>query len=591
MKRRTRRTPGLIRDYTLDPDEVLLDAFNLPSFDTDQFEGRVERSLQKHVPLLVGGAVALIFAVFLVQAWNLQVVRGEALAVLSANNSLDHEILFAKRGVLSDRHGVPLAWNASALHQDGSVDERAYALRRYHEGDGFSHILGFLNYPEQDSDGNWWRSEYIGRAGVEQSFNERLSGENGVRLIEVDALGAVRSANTIDPPENGENITLSIDAAMQQALFAALRDGAHEAGFVAGLGIVMDVHTGELLALTNYPEYTAQAMTDGTDTEAIAAYAADERQPFLNRALLGEYSPGSIVKPYVVAAALNEGLIAPEKEIHSTGEIRIPNPYVPGAFTVFRDWRTHGWVDAREALAVSSNIYFYAISGGFEAQRGLGIGALSEYARRFGLGAPTGISFDAEASGVVPTPEWKARVFGEDDPWSLGNTYHTAIGQFGFLTTPIQAVRYIAAVANGGWLVTPRVYAGGEPHRTRVGVLDAHLAVVREGMQRAAETGTAVAVNVPGMRIAAKTGTAEVGVNNEHMHSWVVGFWPADEPQFAFAALLERAPAETLRGAAPAMRAFFEYLVREQPEYARGEYPVHEPLPTPTLTPRDDAEA
>ena len=562
---------GRIRNRHIDPDEVLLDAFNLPSFDTSQFEGRVERSIHGRVPLLVGGIAAVILCILLLQAWNLQIAQGEAMAVLSERNNLRHEIIFAERGVIYDRNGEELAWNVSPETYDET--DSAFSLRAYAPRNGLAHVLGFVGYPEKDASGFWWRTDYVGKAGVERSLEPLLHGTNGVRIIEVDALNNVQSANVIRSPVDGKNVTLSIDADVQEALYEALRSGAQQAGFVGGAGVVMDTTTGEVLALTSYPEYASQTLTDGTNTEEIQGYATHPGQPFLNRAVLGEYTPGSIVKPYIAAAALAEGIITPRTAILSTGEIRIPNPYDPHRDSVFRDWKAHGWVDVRKALAVSSNVFFYAVGGGYERQEGLGIERLAAYAARFGFGIPTGIDLGAEGSGVVPTPAWKRDVFGDDDPWRIGDTYHTSIGQFGFLVTPIQAVRYIASIANGGTLLTPHLVKDAPTDAFSVGIADEYLRVVRQGMRRGVESGTAAAVNVPGIRIAAKTGTAQLGVRNEFMNSWVVGFWPAERPRFAFAAVLERAPAGTLRGAAPAMRTFFEWLVRERPAYARGEYP------------------
>src|SRR3989344_3146328 len=139
----------------------------------------------------------------------------------------------------------------------------------------------------------------------------------------------------------------------------------------------------------------------------------------------------------------------------------------------------------REAIAVSSDEYFYTIGGGYESQKGLGIAKLDEYARIFGLGTPSGIALLGEASGVIPTPEWKEAVFGPDDPWRIGNTYHTAIGQFGFQLTPLQAVRFTAAIANGGKLLVPQVVASSSPVYKNVRVSDIHLSVVRDGMRLA----------------------------------------------------------------------------------------------------------
>lgn len=565
---------GSLKNRDIDPDEVLLDAFNLPSFDTNQFEGRVERSIRGRVPMMVGGVAAIVFVIFLLQTWNLQIARGEAMALLSSQNNLNKEILFAERGVIYDRNQRELAWNTLPVETDDSLS--VYSLREYSDRDGLAHLLGFVGYPEKDASGFWWRTDYLGKAGVESSLNHLLHGENGVRIIEVDALNNIQSENTIQSPVDGRSITLSVDVDIQEALYKAIRSGAREAGFVGGAGVVMDVTTGEVLALTNYPEYSSQVMTDGVDQEAIQRYATQSGQPFLNRAVLGEYTPGSIVKPYIAAAALAEDLVTPITSILSTGEIRVPNPYSPGNDSIFRDWKAHGWVNVREAIAVSSNVYFYAVGGGHEGQKGLGIERLAAYAARFGFGVPTGIELDSEGRGVVPTPSWKEEIFGEDDPWRIGNTYHTSIGQFGFLVTPVQAARYIAAVANGGTLLTPHLIKGAPSQTFPVGIPDEHLNVVRQGMRQGAESGTAAAVNVSGIRIAAKTGTAQLGVNNESMNSWVVGFWPADEPKFAFAAVLEKAPAGTLRGAAPALQSFFQTIVNEHPEYARGEYPVVE---------------
>ncbi|QSH39499.1 hypothetical protein JXR01_00595 [Candidatus Kaiserbacteria bacterium] len=571
-----RKNSSRIKYSNIDPDEVLLDAFNLPSFDTNQFEGRVERSIQRNIPLFVGGFAAFIFLIFLFQAWNLQIARGEAIALLSQQNRLDHEVLFAERGVIFDRLGRELVWNTLPEFIEGTETHDTFSLRAYTQQEGFAHILGFVGYPEKDSSGFWWRTDYVGKAGVESSLNETLEGENGVRIIEVDALNNIQSQNIIRPPVDGQNVILSIDKDVQEALYNAIKKGAQRAGFVGASSVVLDVQTGEVIAITSYPEYSPQVMTDGVPEEAIQSYTSDGGQPFLNRAITGEYTPGSIVKPYIAAAALSEGIVTANTSFLSTGEIRIPNPYSPDNDSIFRDWKAHGWVNAIEALAVSSNVYFYTVGGGYEGQEGLGIEKLAAYATRFGLGQPTGIDFGSEAIGVVPTPMWKEEVFGSDNPWRLGNTFHTSIGQFGFLVTPIQAVRYIAAVANGGELLVPHVTKDTTTVQRSVGIEDTYLEIVRTGMRKGAESGTSVAVNVPGIRIAGKTGTAQLGVKNESMNSWVVGFWPADNPRFAFATVLEKAPAGTLQGAAPAMRSFFEWLVNEQPEYTNGEYPINE---------------
>jgi penicillin-binding protein 2 len=173
----------------------------------------------------------------------------------------------------------------------------------------------------------------------------------------------------------------------------------------------------------------------------------------------------------------------------------------------------------------------------------------------------------------VPTPEWKEEVFGADDPWRIGDTYHTSIGQFGFLVTPIQAIRYAAALANDGTLVEPHIEKGQEPVLVHNDFDPAYFDIIHEGMRMGVQGGTVASLNVPGIELAGKTGTAEVGTRNQYMNSLAIGFWPYDKPRFAFAVVLERAKAGTLVGAAPSMRPFFEWLVQEYPEYAAGHYP------------------
>jgi penicillin-binding protein 2 len=329
----------------------------------------------------------------------------------------------------------------------------------------------------------------------------------------------------------------------------------------------MDVRTGEIIALVSFPEFDSQLLSDG-DTTALASYTTDVREPFLNRAVSGAYAPGSIVKPIFAAGALAEGIISPEKEIESIGYISIPNPYNPPQPTIIRDWRAHGWTDMREAIAVSSDVYFFSIGGGYAGQEGLGILRLDEYAQLFGLGKDTGSPFLGEVTGTVPTPEWKARMF-EGDEWRIGDTYNTSIGQYGFQVTPLQMARVSAVFANGGWLLTPHILKTQKVDKEFVAIDEGVLKVVRDGMRLAVTSanGTAQSLAIAGLPIAGKTGTAEVGAGNRLMHSWVIGFWPADNPQYAFATVLERAPAGTLAGAAPAMRSFFEWMINEKAEY------------------------
>lgn len=571
-----------VRSHEIAPDEIFLDSTNLPAHEVSSFEGRVERPVSSRAVFAVAVAFAAICLLFGGRAFQLQIARGATLAEISRNNTLESWPLFSARGLIYDAVGRQLAWNEAPLqttvsggiHNATSTEilstTTPYALRKYIEEPGFSVLLGFLRYPKADKSGVWWREEYSGIAGIELQYDSALAGENGSTMIERDAMHHIVQANITTPPEGGEALHLSVDADVQTHLYQVLSEHARKNGFVGGAAVIMDVQTGELLAITSFPEYDNQAFTDG-DAKAVAAASQNLATPMLDRAVSGLYVPGSIVKPIFAAAALNEGIISPEKQIQSTGAITIPNPYDPEHPSVFRDWHVHGWVDMRTALAVSSDEYFYTIGGGFGGQRGLGIAKIDEYARRFGLGAPTGVEFPSEQGGTIPTPEWKERVFGADDPWRIGDTYHTAIGQYGFQITPVQAARFTAAIANGGRLLVPQLLASSTPKSTGVGIPDQHLQIVREGMRLAVtstrDDATVKALNIPGIAIAAKTGTAQIGAHNEWMNSWSVGFWPAEHPRFAYAVVLERAPAGTLSGAAPGLLPFFQWLVSAHPEY------------------------
>ena len=564
------------RTRDIAPDEIFLDSSNLPRHNKSQFEGRIERPISRQALVGVGIVFTLVAIAYVAQAFSLQVLHGASYADLSKKNTLDRAVVFATRGVIYDRSGHELAWNDTVDEASSTAPienaSSSFAYRHYSDLPGLAHLLGFVRYPKADAKGEWWREEYNGMAGVELAFNDQLRGVNGSVLSETDAHGHEIRGNIVDPPQNGEKLTLSIDSDVQSQLYKILSTHAQENHFVGGAAVIMDVQTGEILSLTSFPEYNNIAFTEG-NSASIASASNDPSSPLLNRAVSGLYAPGSIVKPIFAAAALNEHIISPDKQILSTGKLVIPNPYDPSKPTVFRDWAVHGWIDMRTAIAVSSDEYFYTIGGGFGGQEGLGIARIDSYAKMFGLGSTTGIALQNEKAGVIPTPEWKKEVFGAADPWRIGDTYHTAIGQYGFQITPIQAVRYVAAIANGGKLFKPQIVASSTPEYTTIPIPNEDLQIVREGMRMAVTStrpdATVKALNMSDVAIAAKTGTAQIGGHNEWMNSWSVGFWPADHPRYAYAVVLERAPAGTPSGAAPGLAPFFRWLAKNHPEYTQ----------------------
>lgn len=545
------------RDHELAPDEIFLDASNQPDFDQGQLQGRLERPLSRMS--FAGLQLAVLFVGFalIAQAANLGLVEGDTYAEQSERNRLRPDILFAQRGAILDRNGTPLATNV--VNDDGSVT-------RTYQTPGFAHVLGYVSYPKKDSSGFYYDTEITGLAGVEKAFNDTLAGENGMLLTEEDARGTVQSQGTVKPPRNGAPVTLAIDARAQQAFHDSIAELADKTPFSGGAAVLMDVRTGEVHALVSYPEYDPNILSSGEPADVIGGYASNPRNPYLNRAIAGLYTPGSIVKPAGAAAALNDGVISEDKQILSTGTLVVPNPYDPTKPTVFRDWKALGWKDMRGAIAWSSSIYFYVIGGGYGDQPGLGISRLEYWFKQFGYDTPTGIELDGEAQGIIPNPAWKEKRFGE--PWRIGDTYNTAIGQYGMKVTMLEAARATAAIANGGTLLRPTILAGGSEPSGKLPISPHALQVAREGMRMGVTEGTSSGLNALGFsRFAGKTGTAQVGARNEFYNMWAVGFWPYENPKYVYVVLMDRGPAGTSVGAVYATYHALSALHATAPEY------------------------
>lgn len=544
------------RTYTtIDPDEIFLDSQNLPDFNKDQFEGRIERPIGRGVFGMVGVFILCVGLVFGWKVWNLQIVRGEEYFEKSENNSLRETRIFAERGLIFDKKGVPLAWNELSVATTSDFASRAYA-----SSTGLSTVLGYIKYPSKDSSGFYYRYDFDPQDGIEEIYNAELSGVPGRKIEETDVRGTIIGESVVEPPQSGKNITLTIDSRFQKVLYDSMLDVANRAGYKGGAGVIMDVRTGEIVAMSNFPEYDSNMLTEGKDAKAISALLQSPTFPFLNRVVAGLYTPGSIVKPFVALGVLDQGVINPDRKILSTGSITIPNPYFPDKPSVFMDWKAHGLVDLRRALAVSSNVYFYEVTGGFENQKGIGIYNIEKYVRMFGLGTTTGINFPGEKKGIIPSPEWKRAVFQGED-WRLGDTYNTAIGQYGFQVTPLQVVRSIAAIATEGTVLVPTLLARQTPEVSSVVELDvSHYRIVKEGMRLCVTEGTCAPINVGFTHVAAKTGTAQLGVAKDEVNSWVVGFWPYENPRYAFAVVMERGSKNNQFSSTLVMKGVLEWL-------------------------------
>ena len=559
-----RRQKSVVR-HEIDPDEIFLDSENMPGFDVNQFEGRLEKSISVASIITLSGSCLFIMIILLGRAWTLQAKDGKNYSAISENNVVNETIIFAERGAIYDINNVILAWNK------GSVAENDFSTRNYFKAAGLSHVLGYIKYPSKDKQGFYYRSDFESVTGVEKIYDDKLKGKHGLEIIELDAVGNIKSESVIRRAVDGENITLSVDSAVETKLFYYIKELADRVGFTGGGGAIMDVRTGEIIALTSFPEYDSQIMSDGTDDETISKFLTDKKKPFLNRIISGLYTPGSIIKPYIAIAALEEEIIDPEKEIASTGSISIPNPYDPEKKSVFMDWKAHGLVDMRKAIAVSSNVYFYEIGGGFENQRGLGIERLKQYFSLLGLGKNLESDYFVGPAGTIPSPSWKEKVF-PGDPWRIGDTYFTAIGQYGFQVTPLQILKAVGAVANGGLLFHPSILKiSGENGvmADKMSIDPFHFKIVREGMRQGVLIGTASGLNVPYVEVGAKTGTAELGISKTYVNSWVTGFFPYDDPKYAFVVIMEHGPRANVYGATFVMRELLDWMHIYAPEYLK----------------------
>ncbi len=414
------------------------------------------------------------------------------------------------------------------------------SMRRYVDGPLYSPILGYTSPITEDELGELREQGYlpddrVGRTGVERTYEEYLRGGYGVREIERDASQREIRVLAERPPTPGGNLVLTLDTKLQDIIAAEIRDGIKANRMKAGVGVAMNPQNGEILALVSIPSYDNNAFVRGITTGEMSALNADPGHPLVNKAIGDIYPPGSAFKVVTGLAALNEGVATRQTVVNVSSSVLVVNGYN------FYDWRAHGPLDFVNGFAHSSDIYFYTLGGGnpYTGQRGVGAEKIAKYARMLGFGSPTGIDIPGEAGGIIPDPEWKQAELGEE--WTIGNTYHMAIGQGFDAVTPLQLLLGYATVANGGTVYRPRVAkevrsATGEVvHRfqpevaRKLEVNPENLRLLRESARRVVTIGHAWMPNAK-LPIAGKTGTAEFGVATEGKplayHNWFVSFLP-----------------------------------------------------------------
>lgn len=577
-KRRKKSLSGEIN-----PEDIFLDSSNIAGLDMDRMEGALHKpisSIAERIPFFI---LLLIFSLFTFRLYSLGVTNFDFYKGKADDNRYNTHLILANRGQILDRNGKILANNIVSSSSE-------ILKRQYLEDSGISNLLGYISYPKSDSLGNYWQDDYKGRDGVEQIYQDLLSGVNGKKIVEKDVKSSIEAENIVVNPISGANLNLTIDIDLQKRLFDSIKQVVNDRGYVSGTGIIMDVNTGEVLVMTTFPEYDNNLLTNaiGTiDNKKISNLLKDKRTPFLNRPVSGLFTPGSVVKPFMAYAALTEGVVTPETSILSTGALVIKNPY-GGPDTIFKDWKVHGYINVVRALAESSDEYFYQVGGGFRDQKGIGIDKIDFYAKLFGLSTTTGIDLPNEATGVIPTPDWK-RINFIDSDWKLGDTYHTSIGQYGFQVTPVELIRYIASIANGGKLVTPHVFLSASSSDTtlsenylvdfnnnktwpiiNLNLNQENLKYVQEGMKEVVMVnGTVPQLNFTNLKVAAKSGTAELGVVKGKVNSLITGYFPYDNPKYAFTVIMENGKLGDSSGAVSAIRPVLEYISQNKDKYIK----------------------
>lgn len=556
---------------------------------------------------IVQYAIVVVVGILLVVFWHLQVIRARHYQAEAEKNRRRDVVIAAPRGPLLDRHGRMLVENrpsfnvvfnpehsedidrtvahlgralqmgeavireriarrsasfqAVVVKADASIaDVTAVEARRLELPETSIDVVPLRSYPlaaaaahalgrvgeiserqlqtkDKEFEG-LSPGALIGQGGIEAEYNRALMGKDGLRRVIVNSRGAEVGEAERRPPVVGPNLTLTLDADLQLAAERAFHGR-------PGSAVALDPQTGEVLAMTSLPAFDPNQFSTGIGPSVWNRLRTDPTTPLMNRVIQGQYAPGSVFKIVMAIAGLEEGLITPNTYVHCPG-------YFAKYDTVFRCNKPegHGSVSLRTALGKSCNVYFYTLGVRLEIDR------IAQYARKLGLGRATGIDLPAEASGLIPDPQWKARA--QKATWYPGETVSVAIGQGQVTTTALQLARLIAA-ASTGKLATPHLVKSVGPAplpwppSMNLDLRPGTLAAVRDGLAAVVEPGgTGWRAGVPGVTVAGKTGTAQVvgrakllrsGGTDEAIvpHGWFVAVAPIENPQIALAVIVEHA--------------------------------------------------
>lgn len=467
-----------------------------------------------------------------------------------AGHNLDFTLQYDRYLIIKNLGREELLQLRAALHQPEQVRIAESYRRTYPFGAAFGSVLGYIGFPTEPevSSGTALVEEYIGKAGLEQFYQQSLRGVPGIVQFEKTVSGTIRRSVERSAVREGATVLTTLDAKFQARAYALMDNYLRSRGYRKATLIALDPRTGAIRALISYPSYDSGAFLNRSDE--VRRILRDPNSPIFNRTVHGLYAPGSVIKPIVAAAALEEGTISPTKQIYSSGKLELPNPYHPDQPSIFRDWKAHGWTDMRKAIANSVNVYFYTIGGGFGDQPGLGVQRLGQYYGHFGLGRATKIDLPGERAGFIPTAEWKERELGT--LWRVGDTYNFSIGQGDLTVTPIQIAVFTAGLATNRlmqpYLVERVMTSDGRTtitHRSTVVrdrlVAPTNLQVIQEGLRQTITDGTAKILNDLPIAVAGKSGTPEI-LGKRKLNAIFTGYAPYDNPELVLTILIEEVP-------------------------------------------------
>ena len=533
---------------------------------------------QSWLPWFLRGTLILLFLILFAKLFEVQVIKGKYYQTLSRENRIRHVVIPAPRGRILTRSGEELATNVEIKKRVKFVSNGSFEItddltgateeefitdykRVYPLGDKFSHALGYLAQVSPDEMGkiNPGCPEkgprapdvLIGKTGLEQSYECSLLGTPGEELVEVSAAGDMIRVLGRRDPVPGRDLKTTIDYGLQLTVSLAM-DGK------PGAAIVTDA-TGQILAFYSYPTFDPNLFIDKNNNQKISGLFKDAGLPFFNRVIGGTYHPGSVFKPIVALAALQEGAIDKNFNYNDLGVITI-NEYSYSNWYFTQYGRTEGLVDLIKAIARSTDTFFYTIG------QMTGPDAIAKWAKSFGLDSPTGIDIPGETAGLIPTPGWKKTT--RNESWFLGNTYHMSIGQGDVSVTPIETNNYISGIALGGKICEPGFGTERVQNCRTVSVSQNNLNLIKAGMKAAcSQGGTAFTFfDFPqkhsDIDVACKTGTAEVGTDGIP-HAWFTFFAPAENPQIIATVLIEKG-GEGSSVAGPIARKIADYYFASQ---------------------------